>query len=340
MFQTRSVFVPFLLFAVLALSACSDPNRELLNQKVQDAEARVADLGEALKAGNIRNAIILKEYGEILRKDRPELSTIVTSLEKEGTENGQQFKFLNTRLNELKKHTAQIGDPQRLLPEADSLVRAANPSTFNNALADPINVLADMSNGTLPRVGVVPKSEEATYNDVKDYGVGSQMIGNPAYGHWVNNGGLSFWEFYGMYSMFNNIFGSRHVYYSDWDRHRPYSYYQDVGIDRYGSYREQSQYRSSYSKGSGVTRSPTQSNKKSFGGDRKISSLSKGGGAQSSLGGGVAQRKGSSLSAGGGVTKRKPSALSRSGYSQRNSSGYTGSLRSSSTYSRSVSRGK
>ena len=166
------------------------------------------------------------------------------------------------------------------------------------------------------------------------------MIGNPAYGRWVNNDGISFWEFYGMYSMFNNIFGTRHVYFNDWDRHRPYSYYQDVGVDRYGSYREQSKYRSSYSKGSGVTNSPTPTNTKSFGGDRKISSLSRGGGAQSSSGEGISQRKVSSLSAGGGVTKRKPSTLSSSSYSQRNSSGYTGSLRSSSTYSRSVSRGK
>ncbi len=303
------------LLVIVALSACSDPNRELLNQKVLDAETLVSALGNDLQAGKIRNAVILQEYAKMLRNERPELDRIITNLSREGTKSGQQYQFLKARLSALQKHTAQIGNPAQLLPEADALMLAANPTTYSQSLADPINVLADMSNGTLARVGVVSKRDEASYNDTKDYGRGSQMVGNPAYGQWNNNRGFSFWEFYGMYAMFNAITGSNRIYQRDWNRHRPYSYYQDVGVDRYGSSRERSKYRSSYSKSSGVK---STANEKRFSGARKSSSLGTGARSRSA-----------------GVSQRKPSSLSA-----KSSKSYGGSLRSSSTYTRSFRGGK
>ncbi|MBL1277656.1 MAG: hypothetical protein COB30_016375 [Ectothiorhodospiraceae bacterium] len=308
-----------LIAAALALVACSDPNRELLNQKVIDAETRITTLGSALQSGSIRNATILKEYAKILRKDRPDLEPITTGLAREGTEKGQQYLFLKTRLSELQKHVAQVGNPAQLLPEAEALVIAANPATFNNALADPINVLADLSEGKLARVGVLSQSNEASYNDTKSYGAGSQMIGNPAYGQWNSSRGTSFWEFYGMYSMFSMLTGGNRVYRNDWNRYRPYSYYQDVGVDRYGSSRERSKYRSSYSKSSGVSK-----NKKNFSGQRKSSSLGQGSGSR----------------ARSAATPRKSSSLSSKSSRSSSSSSRSGSLRSSSTYSRSFRGGK
>jgi hypothetical protein len=316
---------PILIFiGALVLSACSDPNREILTQRVIDAESRVKALGTALKSGSVRNAVLLKEYGNIVRNDRPELDSVITTLIKEGTVNGQQYQFLNTRLTELKKHTAQIGNPQQLIPEADALVLAASTVNFNNALSDPLNVIADMSDGKLARLGVLSKSEEAVYNETKDYGSGSQMIGNPAYGQWNNNRGTSFWEFYGMYAMFNTLTRSNRANYSDWNRNRPYSHYQDYGVDRYGSANERSKYRSSYGKSAGVNK--TASNSKTFGGQRKSSSLSKGSGGNYR-----------------GTTPppRKSSSLSRKSSSSFGSSkSSSGSLRSSSTYSRSYRGGK
>lgn len=332
----RSFAKQFLFLALVTLSACTDPNQEILKQKVVDAENRMNALGSDLKAGKIRNGVLLKEYGKILRNDRPELDGIITNLEKEGTENGQQYLFLKTRLTELKNHTAQVGNPGQLIPEADALSLAANPVNYSNALSDPVNVMADMSNGKLARVGVISKGEEAAYNEAKDYGVGSQMIGNPAYGHWNNSGGTSFWEFYGMYSMFNALTGGNRVYHRDWNRHRPYSHYQDYGVDRYGSSRERSKYRSSYGKSSGV--SDVSANKKTFGGDRKSSSLSSGNAGQSGNSG-VSQRNSGSLRSGGGVSQRKASSLSSSS-SGRSWGSNSGSLRSSSTYTRSSSGGK
>ncbi|MFA8451430.1 MAG: hypothetical protein ACEPOW_12120 [Bacteroidales bacterium] len=50
-------------------------------------------------------------------------------------------------------------------------------------------------------------------------------VGNSNYGHWVNNNGSSFWEFYGRYAMLNSMFHMmsypvRRSYYDDFDDHR------------------------------------------------------------------------------------------------------------------------
>lgn len=64
---------------------------------------------------------------------------------------------------------------------------------------------------------------------------GEQLIGNPSYGNWqTGSNGMSFWAWYGMYSMMGNMLG-RPTYYSDWGRNRNYSYYNDYGRTRYSS---------------------------------------------------------------------------------------------------------
>ncbi|MFP3458652.1 hypothetical protein R0J89_20595, partial [Psychrobacter sp. SIMBA_152] len=59
----------------------------------------------------------------------------------------------------------------------DLLREAAKPTLFSDALTDPINMLADMSNGSLARVGAISQKAEGQ-------GVGNQMVGNPNYGNW------------------------------------------------------------------------------------------------------------------------------------------------------------
>jgi len=45
---------------------------------------------------------------------------------------------------------------------------------------------------------------------------------------------MSFWAWYGMYSLMGDMFGRR-TYYNDWGRQRNYSYYNDYGRTRYSS---------------------------------------------------------------------------------------------------------
>ncbi|MBO6227354.1 MAG: hypothetical protein J6N68_06790, partial [Shewanella sp.] len=50
----------------------------------------------------------------------------------------------------------------------------------------------------------------------------------------TDSSGTSFWAWYGMYSMFSNVF-NRPISYDRWSGNRGYSYYNDVGRYRYTS---------------------------------------------------------------------------------------------------------
>lgn len=309
-----------LFFSTLSLlNGCGDGLGELVDQKRSFARSNLNILKQMLQTGQLGNAKLLNKYADVVKGDSPELSAIADQLRSEGTTKGQLFLNLEQRLKQVDRLDGQFGNPKELLPELDSIMEASTPSTFNNALADPLNVLADMSQGKLARVGVTSKSEEAKMNDVGNYGHGSQMIGNPAYGQWRNDRGTSFWEWYGMYSVFRDLTGGRRYYYDDWNRHRPYSYYQDVGVNRYGTSVERTKYASTYQK----------SPKRTYSGDRKSSSYASGSSGVQSR-----SRKPASFSA---------SSSKTSGSSQRPSSSsksYSGSMRSSSYSSRSSRGGK
>ena len=65
-------------------------------------------------------------------------------------------------------------------------------------LTDPINTLADMSDGKLGRVEAMSKEAEMQANGTEESGPGSQLVGNPHYGQWQNNSsGQSVWAWYG-----------------------------------------------------------------------------------------------------------------------------------------------
>jgi hypothetical protein len=70
---------------------------------------------------------------------------------------------------------------------------------------------------------------------------GMAYVGNPRYGRWITGkDGLSFWEFYGMYSLLNNLIGMRYsrpdydMWYRDYRGRRPY-YGRENEEERYGS---------------------------------------------------------------------------------------------------------
>lgn len=70
---------------------------------------------------------------------------------------------------------------------------------------------------------------------------GMAYVGNPRYGQWrTGSDGLSFWEFYGMYSLLNNVIGMRYYRpdYDMWNRNyrgrKPY-YGEGTQGERYGS---------------------------------------------------------------------------------------------------------
>jgi hypothetical protein len=234
-----------LVVSLILLSGCTSQeeqwSREL--QALQRESARQLDrLKSHLALGHLRNASLLTLYAQHIKATRPEMAEIADALARDATSKGPLFQGLKARLEDA---SAQIKTaPSRgeaavneLARELQSIQTAAKPDVFNAALSDPVNVLADMSGGELGHVEASAAEALQQSRNVKDFGAGSPLIGNPNYGHWQQRSdGTSFWEFYGMYALLSNL--TRPIFYNDWARHRHYSYYSDYGWNNYQSPRQ------------------------------------------------------------------------------------------------------
>ena len=208
-----------------------------LPQRIEVAEKSIAQLKSSLSSGQIRNALMIEEYARILGSQKPELKSLVGNLSQDATSKGATFKTLENRLETLKSNPDIFDSKMSQYREANALIDASKPQNYNLALTDIINVLADMSNGSLPRMEAQSKADSLSSNNAQDMGAGSQLIGNPSYGQWTNQGGTSIWAWYGMYSMFRDLTGGRSYGYNQWNQNRDYSHYNDVGRNKYGNVR-------------------------------------------------------------------------------------------------------
>jgi hypothetical protein len=228
---TRTILV----LSILLLSACGDPVKEQAMQQLPLTEKRVTQLGEALTNGQVRNAKLIYQYADKVSKLKPSLSPLTDEFRKDASTQGPMYRALLDRISTAKNQPQMFASSQALYDELLNIYQAADPVLYSDALSDPLNVLADMSDGQLPRVNSLSKSQSQQANKAQDFGTGEQLIGNPSYGNWqTGSNGMSFWAWYGMYSMMGNMLG-RPAYYNDWGRNRNYSYYNDYGRTRYSS---------------------------------------------------------------------------------------------------------
>ena len=230
---------PFLLLLItitaLSLFGCGDPVKEQIEQQLPITEQRVAQLGEALNNGQIRNANLINQYADKVVTKKANLTPLINEFRKDASVDGPMYKALLDRVNTVKTQPQMFESSQAQYNELLNIYQAADPVLYSDALSDPLNVLADMSDGQLPRINSLSKSQSQQANNAQDFGTGEQLIGNPNYGSWqTGSNGMSFWAWYGMYSMIGDLFGRR-TYYNDWGRHRNYSYYNDYGRTRYSS---------------------------------------------------------------------------------------------------------
>ncbi|WP_017223107.1 hypothetical protein [Moritella dasanensis] len=226
-----------LLFILQLLAGCEsklEQTQTTINQQVASAESGLNRLGSSIETGSVRNARLLTEYAQVLKQQKPELTRIANLIAEDATRKGPLYQNLAMRLNDVKAETVTLDNAGGLLDELARIQDASKASLFNDALTDPINVLADMSDGQLARVGAISQYAEQSAGAGADYGAGSQMVGNPNYGGWQSgSNGTSFWQWYGMYRMLGDLTGR--VGYSNWSQNRRYSYYNDYGRSRYTS---------------------------------------------------------------------------------------------------------
>ena len=227
-------FIYFVL--ILFLSGCGDPIKEQVARQLPISEERIEQLAAALENGQVRNAELIRQYGDKIAKAKPELTELVNVFKQDATTQGPMYLALVDRLATIKNQPKMFSNNQAIYDELLNIYQAADPVLYSDALSDPLNVLADMSDGLLPRINSLSKSQSQQANNAQDFGTGEQLIGNPSYGSWTTgSNGMSFWAWYGMYSMMGDIFGSRRTSYRDWGSRRNYSYYNDYGRTRYSS---------------------------------------------------------------------------------------------------------
>jgi hypothetical protein len=220
-----------LALVLVALAACGDNFPEMVGQRHAEVAAQVKQLGTSIDAGRIRNANIIKQYAVLVERERPDVAKLTRELAREGTTGGLAYGSLKQRLDDVNRAPQDEKQADLAFEDLQRISAAADVVVFNDSLIDVVNVLADLSNGKLPRMQV-PESEPKSAQ-----GAGSHLVGNPRYGSWQrNSSGQSFWVFYGQYALMRDLFFRRGpYYYSDWYPNRRWSYYGDVGRNYYGT---------------------------------------------------------------------------------------------------------
>lgn len=302
----------------LLLFSCGDDRPDRLQANIKTADYLIDNLGNDLDSGRIRNATILQQYAQLLTQQKPDLRPLLSELSKDATRDGPMYYALSNRLSTLRSKPDVLGDIEAQLSESETLIEASDSTLFNDALSDPINVIADMSDQNLARVNAISQAQSLKANAAENNGAGSQLVGNPGYGQWqTNSSGGSFWQWYAAYTLFSAI-SPRQIGYTNWSSRRDYSYYNDVGRQRYTSpQQKQSQ------------DNLAQRTKKKFANKGNFTSPY----AKPKTGA-------SRMSTASKQAQRAPSFASKSSFSKQKSSSSSSFRNSTSTTSRGVSRGK
>jgi len=216
-----------ILFA-LFLSGCGNRYEEQMQNTFKMAQRDLAYLKTELDSKQLTNALLINKYADKLIQQKPDFADVVSLLKKESTSDGKAYKALQKRLSAVNLKPTNQNQANANLNELQLISAAAQPNEFNSSLADVVNTMASLSDGQLSVVNV-PMSQKSTAQQT------NALIGNPSYGNWTTGSdGRSFWEWYGMYSMFSNVMGGR-SYYGGWSSQPHYSYYNNYGRNRWGS---------------------------------------------------------------------------------------------------------
>lgn len=216
------------LLAALLLSGCGNRFEEQLRETHKGVQSNLEHLKNQLDTKQLTNALLIEKYARALVRQKPDYSDIATLLKKEATSQGQGYTGLTKRLAAVNLVPTDEESASYSSQELKLINAGADVYEFNNNLADVVNTLASLSDGELAVINV-PASKIATAQQT------NALVGNPSYGSWrTGSNGQSFWAWYGMYSMFNNVFG-RPYYYNSWSSRPNYSYYGNYGRNRWGS---------------------------------------------------------------------------------------------------------
>ena len=236
-----TVFAALLSLACLGLTDATAARRYAPSSKTTSC---VSSTPSGISAGSSTgldpDAALLGTYAARIADAKPDVRPVADALAREGTRDGTLYRSIERRFAGVRDSFPEPGaDTAAYAPAAEELARlaaAADPEEFNRALADPLNVLADLSEGALPRVDAASAAASRAANAAEDLGPGGQLVGNPNYGEWQTGaGGASFWVWYGQFALIRDLLGGPRIGYGAWARGRDYSYYHDWGRGAYTS---------------------------------------------------------------------------------------------------------
>lgn len=263
------------VLTALLLSGCGNRFEEQMRETHKRVQSNLGHLKNQLDNRQLTNGLLIEKYATAIISQKPDYADIATLLKKEATSEGKAYTGLTSRLSVVDLVPTDKERALYSLQELQLINSGADVYEFNNSLADVVNTLASLSDGQLAVINI-PASQRAGAQQT------NALVGNPSYGNWrQDSGGRSFWAWYGMYSMFGNVFGRRH-YYNSWSSRPHYSYYGNYGRNRWGSNTDVSRnqglsrrHPSQYNKPSAATKAryaTTSRRSSSYGGSRSSSS--------------------------------------------------------------------
>lgn len=213
---------------ITLLSACGNRFEAQLTATHKEAQSSLVYLKDQLDSDRLINSLLIDKYARALSQLKPDYSDVAILLKQEATSKGKAYTALTRRLAAVNLLPSSDEEAASEFQELQLVHSAADVQEFNNSLADVVNTLASLSDGQLAVINV-PASQQASAQQA------NALVGNPAYGNWSQgSSGQSIWAWYGMYSMFNNVFG-RPYSYNSWSSQPHYSYYGNHGRNRWGS---------------------------------------------------------------------------------------------------------
>lgn len=214
-------------FIAFFLTGCGNRYEDQLRQQHTQATASLDYLKTQIDNKLLSNILLIEKYAKTLVSIKPDYKDIALLLNKESTSKGRLFSTLEQRLKRVVLNPKSDAEASQSANEIQLIQAASDVYEYNRSLVDTVNTLASLSDGALAEVNV-PQGQSTTAQQ------SNALVGNPAYGHWkTNSNGTSFWAWYGMYSMFNNVLGRNS--YSSWSSRPHYSYYDNYGRNRWGS---------------------------------------------------------------------------------------------------------
>ena len=227
------------LAIVVGCSSGEERYRSGLESELTRIVRNHTELGEHINRGSVKNAQMIVRYADEVIRIRPELKELINILRIESTTGATIYRALSGRIRDAKSRLSGAIEQQELLAvgtEVGALAEATRLDEYNRVLSDPLNVLADLSQGSLPRIDALPSSQTSSATGSDNLGTGQQLVGNPHYGQWrTNSSGNNFWAWYGQYALLSRFMGGGPIGYDRWSYGRNYSYYHDWGRDNYTS---------------------------------------------------------------------------------------------------------